>query len=239
MTLELQALTVGYGDVPVVSDISISVGAGEIVALLGPNGAGKSTLLKAIVGESRMMKGTVCFEGRDVTRLAAERLARLGVGYVPQVQSVFRSLTVTENLEMGGYLLRRREVPERIDAVMQQFPELRALARSVVSTLSGGEQRLVAIGRALMLEPKVLLLDEPTANLSPKNAHRVLGDYVSRIAKEGAAILLVEQRAREALQAAQRAYILAGGRIEIAGTSDELSRREDVGRLFLGEVASS
>jgi branched-chain amino acid transport system ATP-binding protein len=237
--LDLKNLTAGYGDVAVVSDISISADRGEIVALLGPNGAGKSTLLKAIVGESRIMGGGVHLEGRDVTRLPAERLASLGLGYVPQNSSVFRALTVIENLEMGGYLLGKRRVPGRVEAILALFPELRVLSRSVVSRLSGGEQRLVAIGRALMLEPRVLLLDEPTANLSPKNANRVLGDYVSRIASEGAAVVLVEQRAREALHVAHRACILAGGRIVISGTCEELESHEDVGRLFLGEMAGS
>lgn len=237
--LEVTELTAGYGDVPVVSNISIHVSAGEIVALLGPNGAGKSTLLKAVVNESRVMHGAIYFNGNDVTRTAAEHLARLGLGYVPQSNSVFRTLTVAENLEMGAYLLRRRQVSARIDSVMEQFPELKPFARSVVSRLSGGEQRLVSIGRALMLQPTVLLLDEPTANLSPKNAQHVLRDYVVRVAAAGAAILLVEQRAREALQTAHRAYILASGRIELAGSSAELQRREDVGRLFLGEAANS
>jgi ABC-type branched-subunit amino acid transport system ATPase component len=239
IALEIRRLTVGYRDVAVASDVSLNVESGKVVALLGPNGAGKSTLLKAVVGESQLMGGEIRLAGRNVTGLRAERLARLGLGYVPQSSSVFRALTVVENLEMGGYLLRRREVPHRIQDIMQLFPELHALSRSPVSRLSGGEQRLVAIARALMLQPKVLLLDEPTANLSPKNAHRILGDYVSRIASEGAAILLVEQRVREALETAHEASILAGGRIEISGAAPDLLQRAEVGRLFLGEVANS
>ena len=238
-TLEIRKLTAGYGDVPVVSDVSISVAPGDIVALLGPNGAGKSTLLKAVVGESRIMSGSVHFGDQDVTRMPAERLARLGIGYVPQSGNVFRALTVTENLEMGAYSLPRRQVTARVESVMQRFPELQILARTVVNKLSGGEQRLVALGRALVLEPKVLLLDEPTANLSPKNAHRVLREYVASIAEAGAGVLLVEQRAREALETASRACILVAGHVEITGSADELQRRDDVGRLFLGDVASS
>jgi len=234
--LEVRGLTAGYSDVPVVREVSLSVGPGEIVALLGPNGAGKSTLLKAIVGEARVLSGAVTLRGESVTGWVPERLAKLGLGYVPQNDNVFHSMTVTENLEIGAYLAPRREVGERVEAVMEQFPVLRNLARRNVGRLSGGERRLVAIGRALVLRPSVLFLDEPTANLSPANARAVLKEYVAEVAAAGTAIVVVEQRAKEALETAARALILSGGRVSVSGPALELLHRGDIGRLFLGET---
>jgi len=235
--LAVTGLSAGYSDVPVVSDVSLQVRANEVVALLGPNGAGKSTVLKAIVGEARVHSGTVSLRGADVTGSAPERLAKLGLGYVPQTDNVFHALTVAENLEMGAYLVPRRQVGERLDAVMEQFPVLRTLSRRQVARLSGGERRLVAIGRALVLRPSILLLDEPTANLSPANARAVLQDYVAQVAAGGTAVLVVEQRAKEALQSAGHALILTGGRVSVSGPAEEMMQRRDIGRLFLGEAA--
>ena len=235
--LDVIGLSAGYSDVPVVSDISLQVRASEVVALLGPNGAGKSTVLKAIVGEARVHSGTVFLRGADVTGSEPERLAKLGLGYVPQTDNVFHALTVAENLEMGAYLVPRRQVGERLDAVMEQFPVLQILSRRQVARLSGGERRLVAIGRALVLRPSVLLLDEPTANLSPANARAVLQDYVAEVAAGGTAVLVVEQRAKEALQSAGHALILTGGRVSVSGPAGEMMQRRDIGRLFLGEAA--
>jgi ABC-type branched-subunit amino acid transport system ATPase component len=234
--LEFQSLTAGYNDIPVTTEISLAVGKGDIVALLGPNGAGKSTLLKALVGEARVFSGSVLLRGEDVTGWSPERLARMGLGYVPQNDNVFPSLTVRENLEMGAFLARRRRrVSEKIEAILRQFPPLKPLIHRRVSHLSGGERRLVAIGRALVLSPDVLVLDEPTANLSPSNAHSVLTEYVTRVAAAGTGVLLVEQRAKEALQIAHRAYLMSAGRIEVSGPPGALLEREDIGRLFLGE----
>lgn len=234
--LDVQALSAGYGDAPVASEISFAVGTAAIVALLGPNGAGKSTILKAIVGEARVLAGTVKLRGTDVTAATPERLAKLGVGYVPQSDNVFPSLSVEENLEMGAYLVRRREIAERIAKIVDDFPVLRPLMRREVSRLSGGERRLVAIGRALVLRPEILLLDEPTANLSPANASRVLREYVSKVAAGGTGVLLVEQRAKEALEVASEACVLSGGRLVVSGSPESLVERGDIGRLFLGET---
>jgi ABC-type branched-subunit amino acid transport system ATPase component len=160
----------------------------------------------------------------------------MGLGYVPQNENVFPSLTVLENLEMGAFLAPRRRVGEKIETILGQFPPLRPLIRRKVSQLSGGERRLVAIGRALVLSPEVLLLDEPTANLSPSNARSVLTEYVTQVAEAGTGVLLVEQRAKEALQIAHYACVMSGGRIEVSGPPSALLERADIGRLFLGET---
>jgi branched-chain amino acid transport system ATP-binding protein len=234
--LEFRSLTAGYNDIPVTTEISLAVSKAEIVALLGPNGAGKSTLLKAVVGEARIFSGSVLLQGEDVTGWPPERLAKTGLGYVPQTDNVFPSLTVLENLEMGAFLAPRREVREKVEAILQRFPPLRALIRRNVGQLSGGERRLVAIGRALILSPHVLLLDEPTANLSPGNARSVLTEYVTQVAETGTGVLLVEQRAREALEIAHNACVMTEGRIEVSGPPSTLLARADIGRLFLGET---
>jgi ABC-type branched-subunit amino acid transport system ATPase component len=233
--LEFRSLTAGYNDIPVTAEISLAVSKSQIVALLGPNGAGKSTVLKALVGEARIFSGSVLLRGDNVTGWSPERLAKTGLGYVPQNDNVFPSLTVLENLEMGAFLSPRRKVGERIEAILDQFPPLKSLIRRKVSQLSGGERRLVAIGRALVLSPEVLLLDEPTANLSPSNAHSVLTEYVTQVAETGTGVLLVEQRAKEALQIAHHACVLSGGRIEASGAPSALLEQADIGRLFLGE----
>jgi ABC-type branched-subunit amino acid transport system ATPase component len=234
--LEFQSLTAGYNDIPVTTDVSLAVSKAQIVALLGPNGAGKSTLLKALMSEARVFSGSVLLRGEDVTGWSPQRLARMGLGYVPQNDNVFPSLSVLENLEMGAFLTPRRQVREKIEVILQQFPPLRALLRRDVSQLSGGERRLVAIGRALILSPEVLLLDEPTANLSPSNAHSVLTEYVTQVAEAGTGVLLVEQRAKEALQIAHHACVMNEGRIEVSGPPSVLLERADIGRLFLGET---
>lgn len=233
--LEIRSLTAGYTDVPVVFDVTVQVDTGKIVTLLGPNGAGKSTVLKALVAEARVFSGAVSLEGSDVTGFPAERLAKKGIGYVPQSDNVFPSLSVLENLEMGAFLLPRRQARVRVEEIVAKFPPLRSLIRREVGRLSGGERRLVAIARALLTSPSVILLDEPTANLSPMNASRVLREYVAQLAQSGAGVLLVEQRAREALTIADHAYVLSAGKVEVSGTPSSLLEREDIGRLFLGE----
>jgi branched-chain amino acid transport system ATP-binding protein len=220
-----------------VSDVSLSVGPGEVVSVIGPNGAGKSTLLKAITGRLPAMSGKVTFSDRDITNKPAHQLARLGVGFVPQVKDVFETLTVTENLEMGGYLLAKPELAARIDAVLATFPALAAMRSRHASKLSGGERKMLAVARVLMLEPTVLVLDEPTSNLSPELSRTVLRDQVRRLADAGTAVLLVEQKAFEALGVSDWAYILVAGRVEIAGRASDLLTRQDIREVFLGHFA--
>ena len=219
---------------PVIRDVSISVGPGEIVAIIGPNGAGKSTLLKSLVGILRLDSGTIMLGDENVTNRPPEQLARRGVGYVPQVNDIFEPLTVLENLEMGGYLLNRGQIRARVAEVGNVFPQLPPLLKRRADKLSGGERKMLAIARVLMLDPKVLILDEPTANLSPKLADSLLREHVQRLAGAGKAVLLVEQRARAALQIADWTSVLVAGTTRLEGRPDELLERQDFEELFLG-----
>lgn len=235
--LSLQGVAAGYGGAAIVSGVSISVGSGEVVSVIGPNGAGKSTLLKAVTGRLPVMTGSVTFNDRDITNMRGHLLARMGLGFVPQSKDVFDTLTVTENLEMGGYLLTKPQLAARIEKVMSTFPALADMRSRTASKLSGGERKMLAIARVLMLEPAVLILDEPTSNLSPELSRAVLRDQVQRLAESGTAVLLVEQKAFEALGVSDWAYILVAGRIEIAGPADEILARPDIREVFLGQSA--
>jgi len=235
--LRLRDVSAGYGPAVIVSGVSISAGPGEVVSVIGPNGAGKSTLLKAITGRLPVMTGTVTFGDRDITNMRGHLLARLGLGFVPQTRDVFDTLTVAENLEMGGYLLGKQQLAERTEAVLATFPALAPLRTRHASKLSGGERKMLAVARVLMLEPAVLVLDEPTSNLSPDLSRAVLRDQVRRLADAGTAVLLVEQKAFEALGVSDWAYIMAAGRIEIAGPAAEIVRRPDIREVFLGRSA--
>jgi ABC-type branched-subunit amino acid transport system ATPase component len=232
--LTAEAVTAGYSNVPVVRDISVQVGAGEVVAIIGPNGAGKSTLLKALVGILRVTSGRVEVAGEEVTNHPPEDLARRGVGYVPQVQDIFEPLSVLENLEMGGYLLRAADLPARVKEVCAVFPALEVMLKRQADKLSGGERKMLAIARVLMLDPRVLILDEPTANLSPKLADGLLTEHVRRLADLGKAVLLVEQRARAALEIANWTLVLVSGVTRLEGRPGELLERPDFEELFLG-----
>jgi len=237
-SLRAESVTAGYGNVPVIRNVSISVGPGEIVAVIGPNGAGKSTLLKSLVGILRPTGGHVILGSDDVTGHSPEELARRGVGYVPQVNDIFEPLTVLENLEMGGYLLNSREIKTRVVEVGEVFPQLPPLLKRRADKLSGGERKMLAIARVLMLDPKVLILDEPTANLSPKLADSLLREHVTRLAGLGKAVLLVEQRARAALQIAAWTSVLVSGSVRLEGRPEDLLKRDDFEELFLGAGTS-
>jgi ABC-type branched-subunit amino acid transport system ATPase component len=232
--LRAEGITSGYGGVPIIRDVSISVGKGEIVAVIGPNGAGKSTMLKSLVGILKLSGGRILLGADDVTGHPPEDLARRGVGYVPQVQDIFEPLSVRENLEMGGYLLKDSAIDARIKDVCDVFPLLAPMMRRRADKLSGGERKMLAIGRVLMLDPKVLILDEPTANLAPILADAVLRDQVRRLADAGKAVLLVEQRARAALEIADWTVVLVSGVTRLEGRPKDLLERSDFEALFLG-----
>jgi ABC-type branched-subunit amino acid transport system ATPase component len=234
MALAAQDIRAGYGAGDIVGGVSVSVAPGAVAAVVGPNGSGKSTLLKALAGVIRPSSGRVLAGGRDLTGLPPEEIARAGIGYVPQVDDVFASLTVRENLEMGGYLLGRRAVSERIEQVTGVFPRLGQMLARRAGKLSGGERKMLALGRVLMVRPAVFLLDEPTASLAPQVAAELLTGHVRALAEAGAAVLIVEQRARAVLAIAGYAYVLGGGRVLMAGTPAELAARADFTESFFG-----
>jgi len=236
--LRAEGVTAGYGGVPIVRGVSLAVGPGEIVAVIGPNGAGKSTFLKSLVGILRITEGRVKLGDVDVTNRAPEQLARDGVGYVPQVQDIFEPLTVMENLDMGGYLLSAAQIRARVPDVLEVFPQLKPMLKRRADKLSGGERKMLAIARVLMLDPRVLILDEPTANLAPQLADRLLREQIKGLGTLGKAVLLVEQRARAALDIAAWTCVLVSGSTRMEGRSGELLDRQDFEELFLGAATS-
>lgn len=236
-SLSVASLTAGYHRSPIVHDVSLDVRPGEIVSMVGPNGSGKSTLLKAIVGLVEVMGGRVLFNDTDVTGWAPEEIARVGTGYVPQVDDVFPPLTVRENLELGGYLLPKDEVAVRIEHVLGVFPQLGRMLTRRAAKLSGGERKMLAMGRVLMLQPSLVALDEPTANLAPAIAREVLEQHVRHLADIGTSVLIVEQRARAVLQISDRTYVLGGGRVVMQGSPDVLVSSPEFVESFLGGFA--
>jgi ABC-type branched-subunit amino acid transport system ATPase component len=234
LPLRATGVTAGYGGDPVIRNVTVRADPGEVVSLVGANGSGKSTFLKSLVGVVRVSAGTVVIGETDMTRKAPEEVARAGVGYVPQTDDVFGPLTVRENLEMGGYLLPARDVKARIDEVTTVFPRLAAMLTRPAGKLSGGERKMLAMGRVLMLKPDVFLLDEPTANLAPAIARTLLEEHVSALAASGAAVLVVEQRARAVLAISDRTYVLAGGEVRMEGTPAELAASPAFVESFLG-----
>jgi branched-chain amino acid transport system ATP-binding protein len=238
--LEIRDLHVGYGNVEVLHGISLDVGEGEIVALLGSNGAGKTTTLRAISGLIRPPAGEIVMAGQPLNALRANQIVALGLGHVPEGRRMFGALTVEENLQLGGYLIRRdgAVLAQRMDHVFQTFPRLGERRSQLAGTLSGGEQQMLAIARALMLRPRIIVLDEPSMGLAPKLV-RVIFSMIADICKEGTSILLVEQNARQALRIAHRAYVLESGRIALAGPARDLAQDSRVRAAYLGGSAAT
>ena len=232
--LAIHDLTAGYGDAAIVHDVDLAVERGKVVAVVGPNGAGKSTLLKAVLGIARLMQGRVELDGVDVTGLPLPRLARAGVGYVPQLDDVFEALRVRENLEMGGYLVSPKERAFRMERALAVFPQLKTKLNRYVETLSGGERKMTAIARVLMLDPAVLMLDEPTAGLSPELSRVVLEEQIKKLGEHGKSVLLVEQKAVAALGVADWAYMMVRGRVVMSARGSEVLANPDMREMFLG-----
>jgi ABC-type branched-subunit amino acid transport system ATPase component len=238
--LAVSDVTAGYTRrVPVVRSVSLGVGAAEVVSVIGPNGAGKSTLLKTLTGNLPKFSGTVRLAGQDVTRLPTHKLARHGLSYVPQVNEVFGALTVHENLEMGGFLLARRQFTRRLDEVLTLFPGLRPLLGRRAHKLSGGERKMLAIARALIPRPTLVVLDEPTAGLSDELAHRVLTSQVRAVARGGAGVLLVEQRVLAALSISDWGYVMVAGQVVLSAAGRDLLTRADFAERFLGRAPAA
>ncbi len=238
VVLEATELVAGYiPEVNILNGCNLVVNAGEFIGIIGPNGAGKSTMLKAVLGQCTVRSGTVMLEGVDITGMKAHQLVSQGVGYVPQTKNVFQSLTVTENLEMGCYL-RPKVFRDRFEYVTNLFPRLLERRNSRAGALSGGERQMVAMSRALMLEPKLLLLDEPSAGLSPQLQDEVFLNCRA-INKTGVAILMVEQNARRCLQVVDRGYVLDQGRNAHTGSGRDLLADPAVIELYLGTLAKA
>lgn len=232
--LVCEGVVAGYGDAPVLHGISVTARTGRVLAIVGPNGAGKSTLLRALLGLVRVREGRVMLGERNITNQSLEELSRAGVGYVPQGEDVFDSLRVIENLSMGGFVLSRAKEQERLATVLEIFPALTGLLRRYAGTLSGGERKMVALGRVLMPDPAVLLLDEPTAGLSMELTQMVLQSQVGLLAGLGKAVLLVEQKAEAALKVAHDAAVLVNGEIVMSGSGREILEDQHVAEIFLG-----
>jgi branched-chain amino acid transport system ATP-binding protein len=235
--LRLRNVDAGYGKLAVLRRVSLHVSSGEIVTIVGANGAGKTTLLRTIAGLVRPRTGEVAFDGRPIARLATDKVVALGCSLVPEGRQVFAPMPVRENLLLGAHVQyargRRREVAEDLERVYGLFPILRTRERQLAGTLSGGEQQMLAIGRALMARPKLMMLDEPSMGLAPLVVKDIFA-IVKRISEEGTTVLLVEQNARSALRLASRGYVLETGRIVLQGTAEELLANRDVQRAYLG-----
>ena len=232
--LRAEALTAGYGKMPILHEVSLIIAPGELVAVIGPNGAGKSTAFKVIVGFLKPTQGRVLFDGDDITGRRPDQVLRRGLAYVPQGRIVFPQMTVLENLEMGGYIERNpARIREALERVYSLFPILAERRRQKAGTMSGGEQQMVAIGRALMTTPKLVLLDEPSLGLSPKYVSLIFEKLVE-MKRAGYTLMLVEQNAAKALSVADRAYVLELGRNRFEGSGRSLLADPEVKRLYLG-----
>lgn len=232
--LEVRGLYVYYGKTPAISGVDLDVEEGEVVAVLGRNGAGKTTLLKAVIGVVKPARGAVRFMGVDVTGKPAWERARMGLGYVPEGRRLFPYLTVEENLLIGGYNLKSEEVRERLEEVYALFPRLRERRKQLAMTLSGGEAQMLAIARALMSKPRLLLMDEPSQGLAPVVVDEIFRK-IAELKESGQAILLVEQNVKKALEVADRVYVLDTGRIAYAATAEEAASNPIIRRIYLGK----
>jgi branched-chain amino acid transport system ATP-binding protein len=235
--LVIEGLRAGYGTVEVLHDVSLRIDEGQIVSLIGANGAGKTTLLKTISGLIRPSAGTIAVEGGDIAHRPAHQIVRLGISHVPEGRAILRRMTVLENLRMGAYVRSDAGINADIGQVLERFPVLAERRNQMAGTLSGGEQQMLAIGRALVARPRLLLLDEPSLGLAPKFVTRIFL-ALRELNREGMTILLVEQNARQALRIADFALVMERGRIVISGSGKELLNMPEVQRTYLGQGAA-
>ena len=231
--LEFNNVVSGYGEMEILHGVSIHVEDGEIVSIIGPNGAGKSTLVKTVFGLLNTWEGNITFADEDIIDLSPEQIVQKGMCYVPQVDNTFSSLTVQENLEMGAYI-RDDDYRPRIEEIYELFPDIEDRRSTKVSKLSGGMRQMVALGRALMLDPQMLLLDEPSAGLAPLVVDLIF-DRIKAINQQGVTLLIIEQNARKALENSDRGYVLVDGKNRLDGPGPELLADEQIGELFLGK----
>lgn len=233
--LSVNNLQVHYGMIQAIKDVSFEVNEGEVIALIGANGAGKTTILHTVSGLLQPTKGSVIFEGQDITKVPAHKIVSLGMAHVPEGRRVFAQLTVLENLKLGAYTRKdKNEMEETLKMIYKRFPRLEERKNQVAGTLSGGEQQMLAMGRALMSHPKIILMDEPSMGLSPIFVEEVF-KIIRDISAEGVTVLLVEQNAKKALNIADRAYVLETGNIILQGDAKKLMNDESVKKAYLGE----
>ena len=233
--LKVTDLKVYYGVIQAIKGISFEVNEGEVIALIGANGAGKTTILHTVTGLVEAKAGTVEFEGRDITKMPGHKSVSLGMAHVPEGRRVFSDLTVLENLKLGAYTRKdKNEVEETLKMVYKRFPRLEERKNQMAGTLSGGEQQMLAMGRALMSHPKIILMDEPSMGLSPIFVNEIF-DIIKEVSASGTTVLLVEQNAKKALSIADRAYVLETGKIVLEGKADELMNDASVKKAYLGE----
>lgn len=233
--LEVKDLEVHYGVIKAIKGISFEVNQGEVIALIGANGAGKTTILHTITGLIPSSKGSITFEGTDITKLPGHKIVYLGMAHVPEGRRVFSQLTVLQNLKMGAYTRKdKKEIEDTLKMVYQKFPRLEERKNQTAGTLSGGEQQMLAMGRALMSHPKIILMDEPSMGLSPIFVEEIF-NIIREISKSGTTVLLVEQNAKKALSIANRAYVLETGQIALEGDANVLMNDESVKKAYLGE----
>ena len=233
--LEVKDLEVYYGVIQSIKGVSFEVNQGEVIALIGANGAGKTTILHTVTGLLSPKKGQVFFEGKDITKVPAHKIVSMGMAHVPEGRRVFAELSVYENLKMGAYTRKdKSEIEESLENVYRRFPRLEERKNQMAGTLSGGEQQMLAMGRALMSKPKIILMDEPSMGLSPILVNEIF-DIIQAVSESGTTVLLVEQNAKKALSIADRAYVLETGRITLRGNAKELMNDDSVKKAYLGE----
>ena len=233
--LEIKDLEVSYGIIKAIKGISLDVNEGEVIALIGANGAGKTTILHTITGLITADRGTVQFEGKEITKVPAHKIVGMGMAHVPEGRRVFANLTVLQNLKMGAYTRKdKNEIEKTLETVYTRFPRLKERQNQMAGTLSGGEQQMLAMGRALMSHPKIILMDEPSMGLSPIFVNEIF-DIIQSVSASGTTVLLVEQNARKALSIADRAYVLETGNVVLEGKADELLHNDAIKKAYLGE----
>ncbi len=233
--LEINDIEVFYGMIQAIKGVSFEVNEGEVIALIGANGAGKTTILHTITGLLSPKKGSVIFEGQDITKAPAHKIVSLGIAHVPEGRRVFAELTVFENLKMGAYTRKdKNEIAQTLEMVYKRFPRLEERKNQLAGTLSGGEQQMLAMGRALMSHPKIIVMDEPSMGLSPILVNQIF-DIIEEVSKSGTTVLLVEQNAKKALSIADRAYVLETGKIVLDGDAKELLNDDSIKKAYLGE----
>ena len=235
MLLEIKDLEVYYGVIQAIKGVSFEVNQGEVIALIGANGAGKTTILQTITGLLSPKNGSVIFEGKDITKIPAHKIVSLGMAHVPEGRRVFADLSVLENLKMGAFTRKdKNEINESLQKVYARFPRLEERKNQRAGTLSGGEQQMLAMGRALMSNPKIILMDEPSMGLSPILVNEIF-DIIQSVSKSGTTVLLVEQNAKKALSIADRAYVLETGNIVLDGNANDLLNNDSIKKAYLGE----